>query len=161
MSMTPYAQTTLIKQAIINAFAAQQGASGKLASVLAIGPTAFPEANAYPYIGVDIVKTKEEFIGNHHMRISIDFGISCSVKSITLLQDAYTQRDVILDDGNGNGYQPILRNMMYTLLGGLITKCEIGDTIFLSNVSQDKLAAPTEFYADAVTMFHVWQTINI
>ena len=161
MSMSPYAQTVLIKQAVLNALVAQQAPGGKLASVQSIGPTAFPESNTYPYIGCDIIKTKEEFIGNHHMRICIDFGITCSVKTITLLADAYAIRDTLLDDGNGNGFLPVLRNMMYTLLGGLITKAEIGETIFLSNVSQDRSAAPTEFYADVVVMFKVWQNINV
>lgn len=158
---TPYSQATAIKAALINTFTTNQGPSGKLAPVLSIGPTSFPESGVYPYCGLDIIQMNEAFVANHKIRLTIDFGISISVKTNTLLQDAYTIRDSIIDDGEGNGVQPILRSLMYTLLDGLIEKCEIGKTIFINNVEDDKSAAPTVFYADAVILFTVNQTINV
>jgi len=158
---TPYSQATAIKAALINTFTTSQGVSGVLAPVLSVGPTSFPESGTYPYVGVDIVRMNEDFVGNHKVRLTIDFGISISVKSTTLLQDAYTVRDSIIDDGNGNGVQPLLRSIMTSLLGGLIEKAEIGQTILLNNVEDDKTSPPTVFYADAVITYTVCQTINV
>ena len=158
---TGYSQAVAIKAELIKAFTNEQHPGGKLSSVLAIGPTSYPESGVFPYVGVDIVKMKEAFIANHKIRLTIDFAISVSVRSTTLLQDAYKVRDALLDDGAGNGLQPILHNNMYLLLNGLIEKSEIGDIILLSNIDGDKGAAQTQFFADAVIMYSVNQTITV
>ena len=161
-----YSQALAIKEAIITVFTASQGASGTLYAVKAVGPTGYNETGVSPYVGVELIKTSESFGASHQIKIKMSFGISVSVTSTTLLQDAYKARDLIIDDGNGNGIQPLLRNSIYTLLvdtngDPLIEKCEITDTILLSNVSESKASAPTVFYADALIVFECYQGITI
>ena len=159
--MSSYSQAIAIKTEIINEFVAQMGTGGKLSTVKAIGPTAFPESGVYPYVGVELIKSTEEFVANHKIRANFTFAISISVKSTTLLQDAYTARDAIIDDGTGNGVQPLLRSAMYGLFAGLVEKSEIGSTILLSNVEGDKSGALTNFFADAVIMLETYQTLTV
>ncbi len=150
-----------IKQALISLLTTNLGPSGMLSTVKAVGATSYSEVGVYPYVGVDIIKTTEKFVANHRVRITLDIGISISCRSTTLLIDAYNQRDSILDDGIGNGIQPILRQQMYLFLNGLIQKCEITDTIYLSNVSENKSSAPVEFFADALVIWNVSQIILV
>lgn len=167
MPISPYSQVVKIKAALIDVFTTNQGPSGMLSTVKSIGGTSYCETGVFPYIGVDIIQTKPEFVSIHKLRTSVEFGISISVRSTTLLIDAYNARDIIIDDGNGNGVMQVLREQYSQLLsstnGGipLIEKCDIGQTIFLSNVSENKSSPMTEFFADAVIVFTVYSTVNI
>lgn len=162
MSTAPFAQTVLIQQALIDAFTATQSPSGALSSVAAIGETTFNETGLYPYLSVEWIHTKEDFVAVRKVRITCTFGISISCRSTTLLVDAKRQRDRLIDDGQGGGLQPILRNIMTTtFLGGLIEMSHIVETISLSSVQADKGQAQTEYFSDGTTIFEAAATITV
>jgi hypothetical protein len=153
-------------KAIINRLTAQQG-TGTLASVRSIGTTTFPEANVYPYVGVELVHRKEEIWGSLHKKSILTFAISISVRTTadtSTLADAVSQRDLIIDDGSGNGIEPILRSFNLDVggaLNGTSIKAEILDVLLTTNAAEDKSASPSVYYAEGLIMFQVTQQINI
>jgi hypothetical protein len=156
---TSYSLTNAIKQAIISAFTAEQG-TGRLATVQSVGPAWLNEAEVYPYIGVELIHRKEQIIGNQQRLSTARWGITVSVKSTTLLADAYASRDVLIDDGAGNGVEPILRDMAYNRLNGLISTGELIEVVLTSNLDTSKSDSPSEFFAEAAIIFETKQVIS-
>lgn len=156
---TSYGQTNAIKAAIIGLFTTEMQ-TGKLPSVLAVGPVAYPEAGVYPYIGVELIHRKEEVIANNNRASKCLWGINISVRSTTLMQDAVALRDVIIDDGAGNGVEPLLRNVARTRFSGLISKGEIKEVFMTNNLDANKTDTPTEFFSEAAIFFETLQVIT-
>lgn len=156
---TPFSLAVATKAAIIDAFTAEQGVGGKLSSVVSIGTTCFPETNAYPYIGVELVQRKESFYTNNQRLSICRWVANISVKDEDLLKNAVDALEVIIDDGEGNGIEPIIRAFSRNKLGGVIFRAELDTTTFM-NSGDDKEAAATEFFAEALVVFATWQVIN-
>lgn len=84
---------------------------GKLSGVLSVGNTWLNETSVYPTVYVDFDGLDEDLgdaVGQRKQQIHYIIGVS--YRSNTSLADARKQIRSLIDDGNGNGICPILRD---------------------------------------------------
>jgi hypothetical protein len=104
-------------------------------SFLEFGTTVYSENDAYPYLGV-VLLNREEKVNTTKTRLStIKFGIAILVRSTISLSDAYLQRDLLVDDGNGGGVEPLLRQTIAGWIGTTqIATAEIKNVSYIDSV---------------------------
>ena len=145
-----------IQNAIIAKVTAEAVDGGKLASVALIGKTAYPGMilASYPYVGVEIGHREEDPGANNEMKSTIQYLCSVYVHSDVSLDDAYAQREALLDDGNGNGLENVLRSIVpQTDLGAW--QAYIREVRYESSLTDGRRQNGTEWIAMAVIRYEV------
>ena len=97
---------------------------GQLPLVAAVGKSTWPRFGSLPYVGVDppSLSLKQRYSAPRRDKLSLDMRLIAAVQvqsqgdTVINLEQAWEQLVPIIDDGEGNGVQPILRNDV--LLGG-------------------------------------------
>jgi hypothetical protein len=97
---------------------------GLLPLVATVGKSTWPRFGSLPYVGVDppSMSLKQRYSAPRRDKLSLDLRIIAAVQvqsegdTVINLEQAWEQLVPIIDDGEGNGVQPILRNDV--LLGG-------------------------------------------
>lgn len=151
----------IIQNKILEKIEAAAVPGGKLASVQLIGKTAYPGllSMAYPYVGLEIGHRLEEPTTQNEMSSVIQFMVSIFVHSDVSLDDAYNQREMLLDDGNGNGLENVLRSIVpQTDLGAW--QSYIKEIRYESSLADGRKQNGTEWLAMAVIRFEVRAAIS-
>jgi hypothetical protein len=149
---------TQIKTALLSLFTSNLNT--RLQLVNSVGPVSFPESGVFPYVGVEEVNRVEKVIGNHSISSTVNWDISVVVKTTgnMLLQDAVNLRNLVLDDGNNNGVEPILREVNSSLLSGLISRASIGEVRYFTSQGFDKMGSLSGGYVAGAIIS--WQSLT-
>jgi hypothetical protein len=125
--MTPEESTKQQWAALVSLLEAQLGPNGTLPTVASVQPSVDLFTHQTPAVGVQLVRTSYDLKFTKKQQVTASFVVLVSVQSQPdnafgsppNLADAMDRLQTIIDDGQGNGVSPTLRDPANITLSGL------------------------------------------
>lgn len=135
--------------------------SGRLSSVKACGYAWLNATRLYPYISIYAAGRDEEFEATRLKKSTCHYVLGVAYKSSISLEDAYTQIYTLLDDGNGNGLEAVLRDPANYTWGHNCSYSTIKTVRYYDNFEDNNQSAQTTFVAYATVLYDTVQLLTV